>query len=241
MALAEAPRRIGMPIQADTTTAYDAIRTGGRGYCADFTQVFLGMAIAAGVEAREWGISFQGFGAGHAFNEVYDTSLEKWVLIDPFHSLYFIDVDTKLPLSVIELHERLLQRDDIQRVDIVKIAPSMFPFRSADAALDYYRRGMTQLALVWGNNVLDYDAATPVRIGAVLGRSVEEATAILTGWAPQRLIYPIAMSDRDYRQLRRNFWSFGVAAVCLVLATLALVILAAVDVRRTKLRRSLVT
>jgi len=63
----------GGAIQPDTASTFTKIMEEGTGYCADFTQVFNGLAHAAALPVREWGMSFDGFGgSGHAFNEVFD-------------------------------------------------------------------------------------------------------------------------------------------------------------------------
>ena len=48
------------PIQAGLHEAYTGITQQGVGYCADFTQVFTGLAVAAGLPVRTWSISFEG-------------------------------------------------------------------------------------------------------------------------------------------------------------------------------------
>ena len=72
-------------------------------------------------------------------------------MVDSFHSLYFVDPASREPLSVIELHDRLLRIGGEDRgAEIQRIVPERFPSRSEDLAIDYYRRGMAQLWLVWG-------------------------------------------------------------------------------------------
>ncbi|MGB5104084.1 MAG: transglutaminase-like domain-containing protein [Steroidobacteraceae bacterium] len=215
-----APKRVGGPIQSGLAVAYTGITQRGRGYCADFTQVFSGLAVAAGLPVRTWSISFESFGAGHAFNEIYDERLGKWVLVDSFHSLYFTDVDTLEPLSVIEVHDRLLAGND-QRppVAIQHIVPDRFPFRSGQMALDYYRRGLSQLALAWGNNVFDYDQSASVRWSAKVSRHAERAVAIAIGQYPDLLIYPDRVSQRDVSSLARVRNRFMLAVGSFVLAS----------------------
>ena len=216
-----APKRVGGPIQSDLATAHEAITQHGRGYCADFTQVFTGIATAAGLPVRSWGISFESFGAGHAFNEVYDEQLGKWVLVDPFHSLYFTDPTTLEPFSVIEVHDRLLALDEEAKpISLQRIVEDRFPFRSDAIALDYYRRGMDQLGLSWGNNVFDYDQSTPVRLSASVSRHLERAVAIAIGQYPEFLIYPTGVSQRDVRALARARDRFVISAGALMLATI---------------------
>jgi hypothetical protein len=205
-----APQRLDGAIQAGLHEAYTGITQQGVGYCADFTQVFTGLAVAAGLPVRTWSISFEGFGAGHAFNEIYDQRLGRWVLVDSYHSLLFLDAASREPLSVIEVHERLLAPADAGRsIEIQRIVPQRFPFPSDEMALDYYRRGMPQLALAWGNNVFDYDRSLPVRLAAGVSRHAERATGILVGEYPRLKVYPEDISARDLRSLdriRQRFW-----------------------------------
>jgi hypothetical protein len=211
-------KRVGGPIQGSLGKAYTGITQHGRGYCADFTQVFTGLAVAAGLPVRIWSISFQSFGAGHAFNEIYDQRRRKWLLVDPFHSLYFIDPNTQELLSVLEVHHRLLAIDGETRpVAIRRIVEGRLPFRSEETALEYYRRGMPQLALAWGNNVFDYDQSAAVRWGAPVSRHVERALGIVTGEYPGLRIYPRGVSHRDvdslFRARNRFFAAVGACVV----------------------------
>ena len=221
--LMSAPHHVGGPVQASAAVAYKGITRHGHGYCADFTQVFTAIATAAGLSVRTWGISFEAFGAGHAFNEVFDKARHKWVLVDSFHSLYFVDGMTQEPLSVLEVHKRLLALGgaDTGLLAIRRIVPDRFPFRSDALALDYYRRGMPQLALAWGSNVFDYDRSTAVRLGARVSRHLERALAIASGVYPKLRIYPIGVSERDVQALfrARNRFLIAVAASGLALLT----------------------
>ena len=209
-------KRMDGPIQGSLAAAYEGITREGRGYCADFTQVFSGIAVAAELPVRTWSISFEAFGAGHAFNEVFDDTLNKWVLVDPFHSLYFVDPTSREPLSVLEVHDRLLANDvESGALEIQKIIPEQFPFPSEQSTLDYYRRGMAQLAMVWGDNVFDYDQDSAVRLGARVSRHVERALGIAVGKYPEIRIYPVAASYRDLDSLfrARNRFVASVAAL----------------------------
>jgi len=219
---------VGGPIQGNLASAYAGITREGRGYCADFTQVFSGIAIAAGLPVRTWGISFEAFGSGHAFNEVFDDRLQKWVLVDSFHSLYFVDPISRVPLSVIEVHDRLMRVEpDSPGVSIQRIVSDRFPFPSEQAALDYYRRGMAQLALMWGNNVFDYDQSRAVRWGAEVSRHAERALGIAVGEYPAMKIYPDRVSHRDvdalFRARDRFFAAIGALALAIVVFGVLLV------------------
>jgi hypothetical protein len=211
--------RVGGPIQSSLDETYRRITQKGQGYCADFTRVFSGLAVTAGLPVRTWSISFEGFGAGHSFNEIYDRALAKWILVDPFHSIYFADKDTGVPFSVLELHDRLVLTgsDDVAIRPIVDHA---MPFASDDLALDYYRRGLKQLAMVWGNNVFDYDESALIRAAARTSRHVERAVAIGTGVYPDLMIYPEGRSNRDVDALFRVRSHFLIAASMTALSVL---------------------
>ena len=234
------PERRGGPIQRDTVTTYREIIDKGRGYCADFTQVFNAIAITAGLPVREWSIAFDAFGSGHAFNEIYDSQRGKWILVDSFHSLYFVDSASEEPLSVLGVHDRLLSLGTSDGVEIRRIGDGRIPFRSDDLALDYYRRGMSQLALLWGNNVFDYERQPLVRFAARFGRSAEQAMAILAGVYPEVVIYPTGVSQRDvdalFRKRQHFFLALGAVAVSGLLMLWQVV--AALVRRRPSVRRT---
>jgi len=215
----EPGRNLGFPIQSGLDETYKAIISDRRGYCADFTFVFSGIAVAANLPVRTWSISFESFGAGHAFNEIYDRQLGKWVLVDSYHGLFFVDPQNKSPLSVLEVHQRLLEPGDARRgLALVRIIEGWLPFRSEQAALDYYRHGMPQLAMSWGSNVFDYDQSKVIRAAAHISRHLERAAGIATGVYPKLVVYPEAVSFRDFAALDRVRTRFWLAAASLAIS-----------------------
>ncbi|MBL8472259.1 MAG: transglutaminase domain-containing protein [Rhodocyclaceae bacterium] len=146
----------GGPIQSDVWTAYQRIRAGD-GYCADFTQVFLGLAHAAGLFAREWAFSFDGYGGhGHAMVEIFDRQSGRWMFLDVFNNVYPVDAETGLMLSALEVREHFLGRGRPLRFE--RIGPGRLGFIHEDKLLDYYRRGAPEWYLWWGNDVQAQDA-----------------------------------------------------------------------------------
>jgi hypothetical protein len=215
--LMSAPRRRDGPIRADILTTYEGITHYGRGYCADFSKVFNGLAKTANLPVRQWGFSFSAFGAGHTFNEIFDRTFDKWVMVDSFHSLLFVDSRTREPLSVIEVHNRLLDlRNTEADLAIERLVPEHFPFRSDQLALDYYRRGMPQLYLVWGTDVFAYEQRLGYRMLSGMSRHFEQLVAIMLGHYPRIKIYPEGVSDRDVEDLFRVRNSFFIATGCLL-------------------------
>ncbi len=190
----------GGAIQGSTEQALDRILADGAGYCADYTQVVNGLAHAANVPVREWGMSFDGFGGnGHAFNEIYDPALAKWVFVDVFYGFFVLDKETEEPLSALEFQDRLLEGDVASTVRLMAILESGIRFRSDEQALDYYRRGMHQFYLWNGNNVFQFDRAPLVRAGAVLSRSLEQILGIVNGVQPSIKI-PQMAGNKEYLQ-----------------------------------------
>jgi hypothetical protein len=100
------------------------------------------------------------------------------------------------------------------------IVPERFPFSNQEMAFDYYRRGMPQLALNWGNNVFDYDHSIAVRYAAKISRHVERLVGILIGEYPLLKVYPVAFSHRDFDSLRRTTREFFVASAALGFSTI---------------------
>ncbi len=195
----------GGPIQSSTLATFRTIKAKGQGYCADYTQVLNGLAWAAGIPVREWGLSFDGFGGwGHAFNEVYDQGLRKWVMVDPFYAFWVRDSATGVPLSAIEFRDRLRLPDPLQSMQVVRLVPAAYDWTSDEKMLGFYRRGVDQFYLWWGNNVFDYDDQPLVRAVGPLSRSLEQLAAMLTGVHPGIRILPTAGNAEMIQGLRRT-------------------------------------
>ncbi len=218
----------GAPIMAATQDTYTEIRASGAGYCADYTQVYNGLAHAAGIAVREWGIGFGGFGAGHAVSEVYAPEWNKWVMIDSFYSFYPVDDTTGAPLSVLEFRERLM--GDAPDVRVVPIVDDAYRFKSDQRLFDYFRRGQSHYFLWWGNDVLSYDSSLPVRLFSNVSRSLEQLVAIASGVHPRMRVVPDVESGPELENLiqRRNrFAVSGAVFALLTVVMLALMLQAA--------------
>lgn len=171
-------------IQSDADTAYRGIVGDGRGYCADFTQVYLGLAHAAGLFAREWGFSVDGFGGnGHAFVEVFDRQRGRWIWLDVYNNVHAIDRRTGEPLSAADLRSSLAT--GIEAISIQANGPGRLGYKHTEKLIDYYRRGAAEWYLWWGNAVFSYDANKLVRAGQTLGAPVAQLTAIAIGEHPR--------------------------------------------------------
>ncbi|MEO1036269.1 MAG: transglutaminase-like domain-containing protein [Pseudomonadota bacterium] len=229
------PKKRG-PIQSDTLTTYRIIRSEGRGYCADYTQVFNALAHAADLPVREWGLSFDRFsGDGHAFSEVFDDKVGRWMFVDPMHGFYVRSRATGDVLSVLEFRARLLQQDGLSDTEIVPI-DSAFMFDSDRAAFNYYRAGADQFYLWFGNDVFSYDQNVLVRLFGV-SRSLEQLAAILIGIHPEiRILETPTNGDEIDALLALSDRVIGLVALSFLLSIVLLVqIVALVRARRRDL------
>lgn len=197
--LGDNPRR-GGAIRGSTVQALRRMREDGEGYCADYTQLVLALAHARGLSAREWGFGTDGFGAAHAFNEVYSGRLGKWVFLDAFNAFYVVDAASGVPMSVKEFQSALLLGDPHARVGVVRISETGFGFRSDADALEYFRAGADYFYMFWGNNVFSYDANPVVGALSRISRPVEVLAAAAIGVQPR--IVPVA-TDGNAREISR--------------------------------------
>ncbi len=179
-----APR--GGRIAEATAETYRRIRASGEGYCADYTQVLVALAAAAGLQAREWGISFEGYsGDGHAVVEVYDPARAQWLFVDPFNG-FMVNDERGRPLSFWALRQRL--RDgQLDRLELAMIG-DVLPFRSPRAALEYLAAGMNR-AYLWVEPMPGgaEDHALVAAAGRV-SRAAGQLAAIALGVHPRMLI-----------------------------------------------------
>lgn len=214
--------RYGEPIQRPAITTLTKIVTLGTGYCVDYTKVFTALAHAAGMTARQWAFSFDGFGGhGHMFSEVWDPELRQWIMVDVFHGFIPRDAATAAPLSALEFRRRLKDRSETIRWD--RITPDHFAFKSDSEALDYYRRGQSEWYLWWGNNAIGYDSDPLVARAAQFGRLPEQISAMITGALPKFKVILDEQNRSAFEQLMRfKHWLIA-AAVIEVLLLLALI------------------
>lgn len=89
---------------------------GEGGVCSDMVQVFNNFCVINDVQVREWGVTRAPFNkvfGGHSFNEVFSTQYNKWILIDVSASILFYSNKSTIPLSVIELYEKIRSGENV--------------------------------------------------------------------------------------------------------------------------------
>lgn len=199
----------GGPVMSDLRETYRRIVTDGDGYCGDFVDVFLAIAVAAGMPVRAWAFSFDGFGGhGHIWAEVWNRELARWQLVDVFNNSYFTGA-SDTPLSAMELRKALLGGgEQVQRSRLYPAGE--FGMRVEETAWNYYRRGLPEWYMWWGNNVFSYDRALLVRALGGVSRSLEQMGGILQGVHPaiRILAEPGNQAQRErVRQLRTHLFA----------------------------------
>jgi|SoiMethySBSTD1v2_1073268.scaffolds.fasta_scaffold51272_1 hypothetical protein len=217
--------RDGGPIQSDLASTYSGIVGEGRGYCADFTNVYLALANAAGLTAREWGFSFDGFGGhGHAIVEVFDRQLGKWMFLDVFNNVQALDRDSGMPLSALEFRDYVLGKRAAPA--IVPIGPGRAGYKLEHKLVEYYRQGAAEWYLWLGNNVYTYDAHPLVRTAGRLSRPLEQLAAMAVGVHPGIMVLAVPENEGQRQRmarLKRTLTGAALAAAMLLLVLAALV------------------
>lgn len=178
---------VGGAIKSDLRDTYRRIVTNGEGYCGDFSDVFIGIALAAGVPVRTWAFSFDGFGGhGHVWLEIWNRDLGRWQLVDIFNNYYFFETEG-VPLSAMEFRRAMLSES--KQLKLAPIDPSSgVGWKYEEKALDYYRRGLPEWYMWWGANVFTYDRAVLVRAFSGISRSLEQLGGIAQRVHPGMMI-----------------------------------------------------
>lgn len=231
------PQLIGSPIQSNLRDTYRHILQDGTGYCGDFTRVFMAFAITAGIPVRAWAFSFDGFGGhGHIWPEIWNRQLQRWQLIDIFNNFYFQGQDG-IPISAANFRHAMLTKP--QSIRSALLYPGARPgYEYQDKLWAWYRQGLAEWYMVWGNNVFSYDYALRVRNLGRFSRAVEQLEAIMLGVYPHVSL----LVDESNREQAKALWRVRMhlfTAMWLgVMATLAALVFQIMWMRARYLRAS---
>ena len=224
-------------IQSDLVTTYRAIVEDGRGYCVDFVDAYLTLTHAAGLFAREWAFSFDGFGGdGHAFVEIFDRQRGKWVFVDVYNNVHAVDAVSGEPLSALELRDFALGR---RPATVIRPnGPGRLGYPIESKLIDYYRRGAVEWYLWWGNGVFTYEAHPAVSAAGRVSRSLEQLVAIAVGVYPHIKVLTTVENAPQLERMIRLRWTLCAAAVLMVALLIALAAQVILLIRRGSTPRS---
>ena len=189
--------RRGPGLGLTSTEALEHIYSGRRGgVCSDYTQVFLGLCLAGGVRAREWGLcaSFERSTLGHTLAEVYCHRHEKWAFLDPLYSIYATRPGDDVPLSVTEMVDLVCagRADDVA---IHLIDPDGKPGAKRDHYVDRYFQPDHAFFLLVENDVFGQDAF--LKWVGVLPPSIVHLAMIVAGRYQKYRVYANATNRTD--------------------------------------------
>ncbi len=93
---------------AETYPAWDAdeIITGKLGFCVQYAIVFMQCATSLGYQTRF--VFGNHYGTGHEVIEYWSNEFEKWVMFDVNGNMHHLDTSTGKPMSMLELHDLVL-------------------------------------------------------------------------------------------------------------------------------------
>jgi hypothetical protein len=214
-------RDLASPIRSDLETTYTKIQS-GRGYCADFVKVFLGLAHAAGIFARQWSFTHNGFaGFGHTVVEIFDRASGKWLFLDIFNNFHVCNALTSTPMGVLEFREALMHSSPAIR--IVPNGTSLLGYPIEERLLAYFRRGLNEWYLVCGNAVFFYESNPLVRWSSRISGQTGQVVAACFGRHPSIQILTTPENTQAVDELIALARKFRVAIIlCLaVIATLS--------------------
>ena len=203
----------------------------GEGYCSDYTAVYLGLALAAGVTAREWAFSFDGFGGhGHALIEIFDRQRNKWLFLDVYNNVHAVDAASGEPLSALEFRDFALGR---RAAPIIRRnGPGRVAYWNEDKLIEYDRRGAAEWYLWWGNSVFTYDAHPLVSVAARVSRSLEQLVAIAVGVHPHIKVLTTSENAPQLERMVRLRWRLLASAGLMIAMLIVLAVQVILLIRR---------
>ena len=209
-------------IRADLATTFRRIREGS-GYCADYVRVFLAAARGAGLFCRQWSFSFDGFGGhGHTFVEVFDRERGAWAFLDVHNNVYATLAGSPTPLSALELRRAIMQVP--MDVEFPPAGPGRLGFRHRDKLLDYYKRGVPEWYLWWGNDVITRDATIlPPRIVRCIGPLMHRLRGAIWRLPP---IVALVTPENDERVAQMERLRYRVIAAVVAIGVLSVLLIA---------------
>jgi len=216
------PRLVGGAIQAPLQETHRRIVQRGEGYCADFIRVFQALAATAGMPLRTWAFSFDGYGGhGHIVVEIWNRQQQHWQMLDLFNNVYYRGADGQ-PLAALEVRDGFL-RDGAAMNSVPLVPQARLGFRFEEKLRDYYRRGLKEWYLWWGNNPFEYEDADAVRWLLPVSRPLAQLGGMAQGVQPHAVALVSDANAAQRSQMKRLSWQIRIVAGLMLLSLLVLV------------------
>ena len=194
----------GKPIHKTFELTLKSIQR-NEGVCSDYVKVFNGLANAANIPFRRWGISFDSYlGWGHAFGEIYDNILQKWIMVDPFNACYVRRKSDDMPLSAMQFRAYMLSHSDTSRLYLEKIDPNGLQFPDDSSYFHYYGDGIQRMIMMSGNNVFSFENHFASRWVIGKSQSLAQTIGIVLHIYPRALIVRRDMEPVAYDVLMQE-------------------------------------
>lgn len=178
------PDLVGTPIQDSLIETHRQILTNGTGYCGDFTRVFMALALASGIPVRAWAFTSNGFGGeGHIWPEIWNRELKRWQLVDIFNNFYFRD-NAGVAVSALEFRAAMLNAPKSIHHELLH-AGARPGYEIEEKMWAWYRKGLPEWHMLWGNNVFSYDHALNVPGIGRVSYPLEQLKGIFLGVHPK--------------------------------------------------------
>lgn len=97
------------PEQAYPAWDADEILTLKYGFCVQYAVVYMQCCLSLGYPTRFVFGYHPGVMGGHEVCEVWSNQYDKWVLMDPNVNHHYVDPPTNVPLSMMEVHDRMVE------------------------------------------------------------------------------------------------------------------------------------
>lgn len=137
------------------------------GFCQQFNIVFLQACESLGFVGRAVSIGpgneFAKIRSGHETVEIWSNQFRKWIYIDGNTAWYAVDAKTKVPLSLLELHERqeaLFHGRPSEPIRIVSLLKTRYEWKGLESWPPF-----VELRLVPRSDFLSQDRPVPLNQG----------------------------------------------------------------------------
>ena len=150
--------------------------------CLYSNQALVGALLSFGFQARHINIHSEGI-SGHEVSEVWSNDYNKWIYMDATRDYYYFDLDTGIPMNLLEIHNLLAEQvprvETWRRPYALELADQIGPririgMREGNNPVSIVEHGhhimetMGHFRIIPRNNFLSQPLPVPVHTGATM-------------------------------------------------------------------------